>query len=75
MKVLKASVVTLLLAGTAFAQERPKFQTQAPSESDKSQACAAERKRIAALSELNVSYAEKIDLLEQKIKELEKKRQ
>lgn len=72
-------VLTLSISGTTLAQQAPKFSTQAPAEgagtkSGSEHACANERKRIAALSELNVTYAEKISLLEQKIKELEKKK-
>ena len=77
MKAVIGSVVFLLLAGGAFGQQQQqqsRIQTQAPAEATgDARDCAGERKRIAALSELNVSYKEKISLLEQRIKLLERK--
>jgi hypothetical protein len=75
MKIAGGCIVALLLAGAVFAQQAPKLQTQLPAEAGSdARECANERKRIAALSDLNVGYREKIDLLEQKIKTLEKRK-
>jgi hypothetical protein len=74
MKAVIGSALILMLAGAALGQPQPKVQTQAPAEAvGDARDCAGERKRIAALTELNVSYREKISLLEQRIKALEKR--
>lgn len=75
MKSARGFLVLLLFANVAFAQAPSRVSTQAPAEPGAdARDCGSERRRVAALIELNVSYREKIDLLEQKIKELEKRK-
>ena len=75
MKAAIGSALFLLLAGAAFGQhqQNPRSQMQLPAEAAADMSCTGERKRIAALTELNASYREKISLLEQRIKTLEKR--